>query len=160
MSNKLNQNEKINLSIATEEDMLALGAQLAGAIQDEAIIFLYGSLGAGKTTLTRGFLRQFGYTGKVKSPTYTLVEPYQFSTRSIFHFDLYRLHHPNELANIGIKDYFFPSAICLIEWPENGIGYLPQPDIACYIAFQDSGREVRFEACTPKGNAIIQQLKE
>lgn len=145
-------------NIATEEDMHALAAKLAAAIPKEgAIIYLYGSLGAGKTTFARGFLRRLGYTEKVKSPTYTLVEPYDVGNRKIYHFDLYRLKDPTELEAIGIQDYMMPGAICLIEWPEKGAPCLPPADITCSITFSGAGRVVQLEALSRKGEEILIQ---
>jgi len=98
--------------------MLALGAQLAEQAKPGDIIFLKGELGAGKTTLARGFLRALGYIGLVKSPTYTLVEPYHLDNVILYHFDFYRLNRIEELDEIGLSDYLTEDAICLIEWPE------------------------------------------
>lgn len=133
--------------------------QLTKAIDEGAVIFLYGLLGAGKTTFVRGFLRGLGYQEKVKSPTYTLVESYEVAGRSVFHFDFYRLTDPEELQYIGIKEYFFSSAICLIEWPEKGLSLLPTPDLACYIEFAGEGRQIRLEACSVRGKTILGRLK-
>jgi tRNA threonylcarbamoyladenosine biosynthesis protein TsaE len=149
---------KITKNIASESSMLELAAQLARSIAEGAVIFLSGPLGAGKTTFTRGFLRGLGYDSKVKSPTYTLVEPYEIAGRNIFHFDFYRLNHASELEHIGINEYFFPAAICLIEWPEKGFPLLPEPDLTCSIAFADNGREVTIAANTARGIAALQQL--
>jgi tRNA threonylcarbamoyladenosine biosynthesis protein TsaE len=144
--------------IPTEEDMLAWAGQLALAISEGAIIFLQGSLGAGKTTFARGFMRGLGYEGKVKSPTYTLVEPYEINGRAIYHFDLYRLKEAKELEQIGIEEYMSSSAICLIEWPTHGFPVLPEPDLICHLTFKEPGREMRIEAQTERGSAIIEQL--
>lgn len=152
-------NLKYTQSIATEEDMLNLGAYLANAVERGVVIFLYGPLGAGKTTLTRGFLRSLGYTGKVKSPTYTLVEPYKVKNNMIFHFDFYRLSHPNELDFIGIHDYFTADSICIIEWPEKGFPLLPAADVTCHISFNQAGREVCIEAQSDRGKEILIRYK-
>src|SRR5262245_22875149 len=112
--------------LASEKDLLFFAARLANAVKGGAVIFLSGPLGAGKTTLTRGFLRGLGYQHKVKSPTFTLIEPYEIAGRKIFHFDFYRLKDPHELEYIGLEDYFLPDTICLIEWPEKGTAFLPK----------------------------------
>jgi tRNA threonylcarbamoyladenosine biosynthesis protein TsaE len=144
--------------IPNEDQMLAFGAQLAPLCGDTAVIFLYGNLGAGKTTLTRGFLRGLGFEGRVKSPTYTLVEPYQVGHQKIFHFDLYRLQHPEELEFMGIQDYLIPQAISLIEWPEHGAGILPTADLSCYIEPELEGRHIRIEAHSVHGCSILNHL--
>jgi tRNA threonylcarbamoyladenosine biosynthesis protein TsaE len=149
--------------IPDESGMLNFGKQLAHALLPDLshnrILFLYGQLGAGKTTLARGFLFGLGYEGKVKSPTYTLVEPYELAECTIYHFDLYRLHHPQEIESIGVQDYFVANAICLIEWPEHSSGLLPTPDIACHIRIQDDGREIKLVAQTTQGETILQRLQ-
>ena len=144
--------------IPTEEAMLAFASLLAKAIPHHATIFLDGSLGAGKTTFARGFLRGLGFAGKVKSPTYTLVEPYHLDKHHVFHFDLYRLKTPEELYDIGIEEYFTPNAICLIEWPEKGGSLLPQPDLFCRFSIEGEGRQVQLEARTPLGQNILEAL--
>ena len=154
-------NNKVIRSLPNEQDMQAVGAQLAEAVgSNGAILFLEGPLGAGKTTLTRGFLRGLGYSGKVKSPTYTLVEPYELPGKMLFHFDLYRLTNPDELEQMGIRDYFIPEAICLIEWPELGFDVLPEPDLSCYIESDfHSGRNLKIEPNSSKGEAILRRLQ-
>lgn len=147
------------LTIESETAMLEFGAQLAAAITANAVIYLHGELGAGKTTLTRGFLRALGYEGKVKSPTYTLVEPYELAGRHIFHFDLYRLQTAQELEHIGLHDYFFANSICLLEWPQKGFPLLPPADLACYIEMREIGREICIKACTVLGEAVLSKLK-
>ncbi len=149
----------LNTHIASENDMLAFAAKLAHATHNGAVIFLYGPLGAGKTTLTRGFLRALGYQDKVKSPTYTLVEPYELSDKSVYHFDLYRLRDASELEHIGIKEYFRSDSICLIEWPEKGFPLLPAPDLACYIEMKGEGRDIRLESKTKHGEEILANIK-
>jgi tRNA threonylcarbamoyladenosine biosynthesis protein TsaE len=142
-----------------ESAMRNFAARLASFVTGRAIIFLHGPLGAGKTTFTRGFLQGLGYQGKVKSPTYTLVEPYEISGTKIFHFDFYRLQTANELSYIGIEDYFAEPAICLIEWPELGLGYLPQADLSFTISIAVSGRIVCMNAHTELGDNLMRRLK-
>lgn len=122
--------------------MESLGAALARQCPVGTKVFLQGQLGAGKTTLVRGFLRELGYSGIVKSPTYTLVEPYFLPGTTIYHFDLYRLNEPGELEAIGLRDYFDPEAICLIEWPEKAGRLLGKPDIDIKIEHHPVGRRV------------------
>lgn len=127
----------------TETEMVALGEQLGRAFVQYPAAFtvhLLGDLGAGKTTLTRGILRAFGHTGAVKSPTYTLVEAYEFAARTVYHFDLYRLGDPEELEYMGIRDYFADNTLCLIEWPTRGDGVLPVPDLVIDIVVFGDGR--------------------
>ena len=118
------------------------GAKLWAELPSKCLIFLHGDLGAGKTTLVRGFLRAAGYTGAVKSPTYTLVEEYTISGRKIFHFDLYRVADPEELEWIGIRDYFDQDSVCFIEWPDMGKGFLPEPDRVISLVSEGIGRSV------------------
>ena len=126
--------------VASAEDMQSFASDLAATIQSPAIIFLEGDLGAGKTTFVRGFLRHFNYTDKVKSPTFTLVEPYELPQQLIFHYDFYRISDPNELLAMGILDYFQLPAIHLIEWPSHVSSQLPSPDLTCKIEFAPQGR--------------------
>lgn len=123
-----------------EAATVALGAKLAANIPMGAVVFLHGQLGAGKTTLVRGCLRAYGFEGAVKSPTYTLVEPYVLGDKEIYHFDLYRLGEPEELEFMGIRDYFHDNSICFIEWPERGEGMLPSADVEVEIEVGAEGR--------------------
>jgi len=145
--------------ITNEKDMLNCGANLARICLPGTIVYLYGELGAGKTTFVRGFLRALGHSGIVKSPTYTLVESYSLKDKLIYHFDLYRLKDPHELEYMGIQDYFTPSSIVFIEWPENGLGLLPAPDLAYYMAYCSAGREIKMEAGSERGQQLLTALK-
>ena len=127
------------------EETEQFGAKLFKSVPSKHLIFLQGDLGAGKTTLVRGFLRAAGYNGVVKSPTYTLVEEYTIGTRKIFHFDLYRVVDPEELEWIGIRDYFDQESICFIEWPDRGKGFLPEPDRVITLKTQGLGRSLTMD---------------
>ena len=132
------------LTIRDEAAMLALGAQIADYFPKGGLISLHGDLGAGKTTLVRGLLRNLGYQGVVKSPTYTLVEPYQIAERAIYHFDLYRLTEPDELEYMGMRDYLQATNLCLIEWPEKAADLLPAADLQIHIQHAHSQRKVEL----------------
>ena len=152
------------IHVENEEQLLAFGQQLAGSLQhylaqdpnNALVIYLNGELGAGKTTLTRSIVRSFGHTGNVKSPTYTLVEEYHLPPYSLYHFDLYRLADPEELEFMGIRDYFRPQTVCLLEWPQRGEGMIPTADILIQIDYAPAGRNLRLEASTQAGQAILE----
>lgn len=155
-------------SIATEADMLRFGQALAKACKKGVWIYLIGDLGAGKTTLVRGFLQGLGYTERVKSPTYTLVEPYTIDNTSVYHFDLYRIHTPLELQHLGLEEYFTQSAICLVEWADRFLPYLPPPDIGIFLTAQLSSaptsrmmdmRQLRIESNTLRGSLVMEKLQ-
>lgn len=128
--------------VADETAMTALGEELAGVLAAPAVVFLEGALGAGKTTLARGFLRGLGYTSAVRSPTYTLVESYPFDAFDVHHLDLYRVADPDELEFLGIRDLAASDAIWLVEWAERGADRLPAADYVIRIAFDGEGRRV------------------
>lgn len=127
------------------EETERFGAELWKLLPEKCLIFLQGQLGAGKTTLVRGFLRAAGFSGAVKSPTYTLAEEYLVNHRKIVHFDLYRLTDPEELEWIGIRDYFNQNGICFVEWPEQGKGFLPEPDGVIILTNEGLGRLLIME---------------
>jgi len=126
----------------SQEETEQIGAKLYQQLPKKYTVFLYGNLGAGKTTLVRGFLRAAGHQGAVKSPTYTVVEEYDINGQKIFHFDLYRLNDPEELEWIGIRDYFEQDAICFIEWPDMGKGFLPVADMTIELTMKQKAREI------------------
>ena len=143
--------------LKNEQATLDLGKQLSQRVPSVGMIYLHGELGAGKTTFVRGFLRGCGFTDKVKSPTYTLLEPYQIGDKYIYHVDLYRLKNPTELNDLGFRDYF-DLGIFLVEWPEQGEGYLVPPDLTFIFAHQDEGRKVTGIASHEGGAAILNQF--
>lgn len=145
--------------VADEAAMVKFGQQIARATSGGEVIFLNGDLGMGKTTLSRGVLQGFGHQGSVKSPTYTLVEPYELGDITVFHFDLYRLGDPEELEYLGIRDYFTDQSICLIEWPERGEGVLPLADLLLNITVEQRGRRINWQAQTEKGRQLADKLK-
>ncbi len=138
--------------------MVRFGHKIAQAVQGRGVIFLLGDLGMGKTTLSRGILRGCGHQGSVKSPTYTLVEPYEVEGKCIYHFDLYRLSDPEELEYLGIRDYFDADALCLVEWPDKGRGMLPVADMLLQIELQGYGRKLSWVAQTELGQKMADKL--
>tara|TARA_R110000868_G_scaffold318028_1_gene578790 strand:- start:5816 stop:6205 length:390 start_codon:yes stop_codon:yes gene_type:complete len=122
--------------------MLLLGAELATKLTAPFVLHLQGDLGAGKTTLTRGILQALGHEGKVKSPTFTIVEPYELAQGLVFHFDLYRINDPSELESLGWRDYFTDDSIVIVEWPEKAQKLLPKPNMICDIKIVNDGREI------------------
>jgi tRNA threonylcarbamoyladenosine biosynthesis protein TsaE len=148
------------LDAPDEGAMAARGAALAAVCEPGLVVYLQGDLGAGKTTFSRGFIRALGHKGAVKSPTYTLVEPYELRDFQVFHFDLYRLGDPEELEFMGIRDYFGDFSVCLVEWPERGLGALPSADlrINIKIAKEGNARVVIFGADSDRGKRVLSHM--
>ena len=152
-----------SLSLADTDATVMLGQHLARVIQlrDRGVVaYLNGDLGAGKTTLTRGFVQGMGHKGNVKSPTYTLVEPYELTPWQVYHFDLYRLADPEELEYMGIRDYFSEKSCAFIEWPEKGEGILQKADIVINLAYSGEHRVVDFSAENSEGEAVLALLSQ
>ncbi|MBI2296455.1 MAG: tRNA (adenosine(37)-N6)-threonylcarbamoyltransferase complex ATPase subunit type 1 TsaE [Betaproteobacteria bacterium] len=145
--------------LPTAEDTLALGAALAPRLEPGMVVYLSGELGAGKTTLARGILKALGYTGKVKSPSFALVELYKLSRLYLYHFDFYRFNDPRELEEAGFREHFSPDAVCLVEWPENAAGALPPADIRIEMRIAGTGRDVEIYADTETGRLCLKRFK-
>jgi tRNA threonylcarbamoyladenosine biosynthesis protein TsaE len=137
----------------------ALGAALASGARAGRVIHLRGELGAGKTTLVRGLLRALGHTGRVKSPTYTLVEPYELSSLHFYHFDFYRLKNQEEWEQAGFREYFNGEALCAVEWPERADGLLAPPDLDIELRFEGEHRRARLNAHPGAGEAWLSSLR-
>lgn len=144
--------------LATEHDTLALGRALGAALEPGLVMYMVGDLGMGKTTLARGCLRGLGYEGRVKSPTFTLVEVYKFSRLYLYHFDFYRFDDPQELAEAGFREYFSADAVCLVEWPEKATG-LPAADVRIELRAAGAGRTVDLRADTEAGRLCLSRLQ-
>jgi tRNA threonylcarbamoyladenosine biosynthesis protein TsaE len=147
----------LSLQFKDETDMLAWAKQAAKSMSGGLVIHLNGDLGMGKTTLTRGFVQALGHDGNVKSPTYTLVEPYELGSLRVYHFDLYRLADPEELEFMGVRDYFDGDSISFIEWPEKGEGVLPSADLEFEITPWEQGRNIKITALTGQGQTQLSQ---
>jgi tRNA threonylcarbamoyladenosine biosynthesis protein TsaE len=144
-------------SLPAEADTLALGRALACGLTPGMVIYLIGELGAGKTTLARGMLHGLGYQGKVKSPTFTLVEVYEFSRLYLYHFDFYRFSDPRELGEAGFREYFNPQSVCLVEWPEKAAG-LPAADLKVVLQVAGSGRNASIFTDSEAGVSCLKRL--
>ena len=155
-----NLQQDMKLDLQSEADTQWLGELIAQKIQAPTIIYLQGELGVGKTRLVRAIIQSLGHRGNVKSPTYTLVEPYRLQDYNIHHFDLYRISDPEELEYLGIRDYFDQSSISFIEWPDNGKGWLAPADILISLEFLGEGRNCTVQAKTEVGNMLLSKLKQ
>lgn len=139
-------------------EMVRLGGEIAAHCASVHRIYLHGDLGSGKTTLVRGVLRGLGFGDAVRSPTFTLVEPYEIEGRAVFHFDLYRLNEAEELEFIGAREYLEGDGLCLVEWAERGAGFLPIPDVDVIIRKVDDGRVVQLQARSEAGTVLVRGL--
>jgi tRNA threonylcarbamoyladenosine biosynthesis protein TsaE len=155
----------VKLVAANAEQMQAIGARLAVALvaADEpapVVVALTGDLGAGKTTLVGGLLRALGHSGPARSPTYTLIEPYQLGGRDVNHCDLYRLRDPSELDDLGLRDLLTPRSVLLVEWPERAGNRLATPDFSLALGYLGDGRTVDFAASSEAGERVLRQFAE
>ena len=148
----------LKMHLPDEASTRALGARLARVIMPGLLLYLHGDLGSGKTTFARGLLRGLGYTGRVKSPTYTLVELYTVSRLNLYHFDFYRFRNPKEWRDAGFNEYFNGASVCLVEWPEKAGGLLPVADLDIALGFAGNGRDLSIRAGSESGNACLNRL--
>ncbi len=145
---------------ATEDLGAALAEGIIGSDSSSAwLVGLAGELGAGKTTLVRGLLRELGYTGYVRSPTYTLVESYELGAWRVFHLDLYRLGHAEELDYLGLRDFLTDHVLCVIEWPERAAEALPALDLVIRLEYREAGREAGFSPGSGRGAGLAARLE-
>ena len=149
---------RISILLADENATLALAQRLAARLKPSMVIYLHGDLGAGKTTLVRGMLNALGYAGRVKSPTYTLIEPYHAAGLDLRHFDLYRLHDEEEWEAAGFRDEFDGHNICLVEWPQQAAGLLPAADVEIVFEILPEGRNIFLHAHTQTGDECVSKL--
>jgi tRNA threonylcarbamoyladenosine biosynthesis protein TsaE len=149
---------RLSRFLPAESDTLTFGKALAAALEPGLVVYLSGELGAGKTTLARGILRGLGYEGRVKSPSYALVEPYIFSRLYLYHFDFYRFAEPRELEEAGFREHFNTESVCLVEWPEKAAGIVPPADLRITITTQGSGRLLEIDADTETGRRCLKRL--
>ena len=148
----------LDINLPDSEATERLGAALAASVAPGRVLHLRGELGSGKTTLVRGLLHELGYPGRVKSPTYTLVEPYELSSLHFYHFDFYRLRDEQEWLSSGFREYFNPHSACAVEWPERAGRTLPAPDVEVRLEHTGETRRARLRACTPAGEAWLSSL--
>jgi len=141
-----------------EAATLALGGALAAGAAGGRTLHLRGELGAGKTTLARGLLRALGVAGRIKSPTYSLVEPYTVSSLNLYHFDFYRVKNAAEWLSSGFREYFNARSLCIVEWPERAGASLPAPDLEVSLSFSGNGRNARLQSRTEAGGAWLSRL--
>jgi tRNA threonylcarbamoyladenosine biosynthesis protein TsaE len=145
----------MDLLLPDADAQTAFGARLAAVLPGQFVVYLYGDLGTGKTTLARGILRGLGHLGPARSPTYTLIEPYEIGPRRVYHLDLYRLADPEELEYLGLRDLLSDEALWLVEWPERGAGLLPAADLIIAIDYLPQGRRLTLTAQSEAATAVI-----
>ena len=154
------KSDELSVQLSGEEAQEAFGIRLAAICNGPLLVFLQGELGAGKTTLSRGLLRGLGHHGAVKSPTYTLIEPYEMAPRNLYHLDLYRVSDPGELEYLGLRELLEEDAIILIEWPERGEGWLPEPDLRLTIRHLPGGRDLSVLVESERGANALARIAD
>ena len=155
--------QRFSSHLADDAATAAFGRALAQVLTPGLTLYLHGELGAGKTALTRAILHAAGHAGHVKSPTYTLAEPYRVlldgQPTDVMHFDLYRMISADEFLEAGFRDYFNPQTLCIVEWPEKAATLLPAADLDAFLTIRGSGRDVELRASSAKGHACLARLK-
>lgn len=152
------KDDSVVIDLCDEVATLDFGRRLAMTLSPGVSLWLIGDLGAGKTTFARGLLRGLGFFGRVKSPTYTLVELYSLSRFDVYHFDLYRIGNSFEWEEAGFREYFNETSVCLVEWPEKAEKVLPPPDIQIHLDFSGEGRCLRLSGLTERGRGCVERL--
>ena len=147
------------IELADEVATLALGASLATDAHPGLVLYLSGDLGSGKTTLARGLICALGHAGRVKSPSYTLVEDYELSRLHLYHFDFYRFKDRGEWISSGFREYFGPDSLCIVEWPERASGLLAPADLEIGLEFSGNGRLARLQPHGPAGSDWLQSSR-
>ena len=150
--------KELKILLYNEKNTLDLGENISAHLAEGFLIFLKGDLGAGKTTLARGLIKGLGYLGSVKSPTYSLIEQYEFNAFTLNHFDLYRFTNPNEWFSSGFQEYINSYDVTLIEWPEKSAGLLPKPDLEIELAYKNESRIAYINSFTEKGYKCLENL--
>ena len=142
------------MAFPLEQDLGLFANKFASVLQLPLVIWLEGDLGAGKTAFARALIHALGYKGRVKSPTYGLLEQYQLGSLQVLHMDLYRIGDPDELEFLGVADLLDDQTILLVEWPDNGGSWLPEPDFICEFTYALQGRDLHWTAFTGKAKTI------
>ena len=150
--------KELKILLFNEKNTLDLGKNISDFLTEGLLIFLKGDLGSGKTTLARGLIRGLGYIGPVKSPTYSLVEQYEFDVFTLNHFDLYRFTNPNEWLASGFEEYINSYDVTLIEWPEKSSELLPNPDLEIELLYKNESRIAHINSLTDKGCKCLENL--
>lgn len=150
--------QSLSLGRFDEDSLCRWGVRLAEAVEPPLVLYLQGDLGAGKTTLCRALVQALGHTGRVKSPTYGLLEHYPLERCDVLHLDLYRIGDPGELEYLGITDLFDQNTVLIVEWPERGEGALPHADLVIALEHAGDERFVFLRACSDKGTSVLRKL--
>jgi tRNA threonylcarbamoyladenosine biosynthesis protein TsaE len=150
----------VDIKLPDADATVRLGAALAAGIAPGRVLHLSGELGTGKTTLVRGLLRALGVAGAIKSPTYAWVEPYSTSSLDLYHFDFYRFADRTAWLSSGLREYFRPDVVCIVEWPERAGDLLPPPDLAASLHYEGTARRAGLRSFSPAGDGWLASLRQ